>query len=341
MIARQGGGNLKKMQITGALWLLFSLLVAGCKASAPETTPTTDPNAVMTAAAETANARLTEILASTPSPMPATDTPTLAPATATLEATTAVPTTAAAPTSGVQAGVDKADYVSDITIPDGTNMAPGETFVKTWRLVNSGTSTWTTAYGLSYFSGPQMGGPTKVPLTAEVPPGKTIDISVNLVAPSESGQQIGYWKMSNATGALFDTPVYVDINVTGAANTATPTSGGTTSPTATATTSSGSGVTAVSLSVDETSYTGTCPHSFVFTAQITLDRATSVTYQLEASTGFEITLPPPVTTTLNPGTTVLPYQLEFTGGLTGTAVMHITSPVDLKSNVVTFTLNCQ
>jgi len=324
---------------------MISLLAAGCKASAPETTPTTDPNAVMTAAAETANVRLTEILASTPSPVPATETPTAAPATATVPAVTAAPTSAPTATSGAPSGVDKADYVADITIPDGTNLAPGETFVKTWRLVNSGTSTWTTAYALEFLSGSQMGGPAKVPLTTEVAPGKTIDISVNLTAPSESGQHIGYWQMSNASGALFTTPIYVDINVTGSsANTATITTtpGGNATPAATATATSSSGtVNAVSLSVDEPDYSGTCPHTFVFTAQITLSQATSVTYALEANTGFEITLPPPVTTTLNAGTTVLPYQLEFTAGLTGTAVMHVSSPVDMKSNVVTFTLNCQ
>jgi hypothetical protein len=335
---------LKKIQIIGALFLAISLLAAGCKASAPETTPTTDPNAVMTAAAETANARLTEIIASTPSPLPATDTPTPQPATATPPATTAAPTLAATATSGVSTGVDKADYVSDISIPDGTNLSPGETFVKTWRIVNSGTSTWTTAYALTYISGAQMGGPAKVSLTTEVAPGKTVDISVNMTAPTAAGQHIGYWKMSNASGALFDTPVYVDINVTGTASsraTVTATSDGAATPAATATSSTGSGVSAVSLTVDEASYTGTCPHTFVFTAQITLNQATSVTYELEVSTGFEITLPPPVTTTLNAGTTVLPYQLEFTNGLTGTAVMHVSSPVNLNSNLVTFTLNCQ
>jgi hypothetical protein len=134
---------LNRLKIFWVLVLMISLLAAGCKAPAPETTPTTDPNAVMTAAAETANARLTEILASTPSPVPATDTPTPEPATATPAATTAAPTIAATASSGVSTGVDKADYVADITIPDGTNLAPGETFVKTWRIVNSGTSTWT------------------------------------------------------------------------------------------------------------------------------------------------------------------------------------------------------
>ena len=335
---------MNKIKIIGAISLMLSLLAAGCKAPAPETTPTTDPNSVMTAAAETANVRLTEILASTPSPLPATATSTPEPATATLAVTAASPTVAATATSPVSTGVDKADYVADITIPDSTNLAPGEAFVKTWRIVNSGTSTWTTGYALEYISGSQMGGAAKVALTTEVAPGKTVDISVNLTAPSEAGQHIGYWEMSNASGALFTTPIYVDINVTGASGstaTVAATSDGTTTPAATATSTTGSGVSAVSLSVDEASYTGTCPHSFIFTAQITLAQATSVTYQLEASTGFEITLPPPVTTTLNAGTTVLPYQLDFTAGLTGTAVMHITSPIDLKSNVVTFTLNCQ
>ncbi len=336
---------MKKIQIIGAFLLAISLLTAGCKAPAPETTPTTDPKAVMTAAAETANARLTEIIASTPSPLPATDTPTPAPATATPQATTAAATIAATATSGAAStGGDKADYVADVTIPDGTNLSPGATFVKTWRIVNSGTSTWTTAYALTYISGSQMGGPAKVPLTTEVAPGKTVDISVNMTAPAAAGQHIGYWKMSNASGAVFDTPVYVDINVTGTASssaTVTATPGGASTPAATATSSTGSGVAAVSLTVDEANFTGTCPHTFVFTAQITLNQATSVTYKLDVATGFDVTLPPPVTATLNAGTTVLPYQLEFSAGLTGTAVMRISSPVNLSSNVVTFTLNCQ
>lgn len=35
-----------------------------------------------------------------------------------------------------------ARYVRDITYPDGSEVAPGEEFVKTWRVANSGVMPW-------------------------------------------------------------------------------------------------------------------------------------------------------------------------------------------------------
>ena len=37
---------------------------------------------------------------------------------------------------------DAATFVSDVTVPDGTSFNPGDTFTKTWRLSNSGSTTW-------------------------------------------------------------------------------------------------------------------------------------------------------------------------------------------------------
>ncbi|HGJ66308.1 TPA: hypothetical protein ENS27_13160, partial [bacterium] len=43
-----------------------------------------------------------------------------------------------------------AGFVADVTVPDGTSFAPGAAFIKTWRLKNIGTCTWTGKYGLSF-----------------------------------------------------------------------------------------------------------------------------------------------------------------------------------------------
>jgi hypothetical protein len=163
-----------------ALLVGLSLLLAACRPSpsVPET-PTLDPNAVMTSAASTAGARMTENAAMTPSPAPATATNTPQPPTETLAATTAVPTVAAT-TPATSAGGDKAQWVADVSIPDGTNMTPGQTFTKTWRLQNTGTSTWSTAYSLVFVTGAPMTTTTKVPLTQQVGPGQSIDVSVNM-----------------------------------------------------------------------------------------------------------------------------------------------------------------
>ena len=48
---------------------------------------------------------------------------------------------------------DRAQFVADVTVPDGTRYDPGATFTKTWRLKNIGTCTWTTSYTLVFDSG--------------------------------------------------------------------------------------------------------------------------------------------------------------------------------------------
>ncbi len=118
-------------------------------------------------------------------------------------------------------GCDRAAFVTDVTVPDGTIFAPNEAFVKTWRLKNVGTCTWTTSYKLDFISGEQMGGPSSQNLPMSVPPGGTIDVSVNLTAPASPGTYNGFWKFENASGQKFGIGVdgskswYVQIVVSG------------------------------------------------------------------------------------------------------------------------------
>lgn len=142
---------------------------------------------------------------------------------------TPVPTT---PTSG--SGCDKAQFISDVTVPDGTLFAPGATFKKTWRLKNVGTCSWTTSYSIIFSSGEKMGGPTSAPFPTSVAPGQTVDLTINLTAPSTGGTYRGNWMLKNASNGVFgigtyaDKPFWVEIKVSGP--TATP---GTPSPTPT------------------------------------------------------------------------------------------------------------
>jgi hypothetical protein len=50
-----------------------------------------------------------------------------------------------------------ASYISDITLPDRYEAYPGESLVKTWRIRNTGTTTWGSGYQLAFVSGNQMG----------------------------------------------------------------------------------------------------------------------------------------------------------------------------------------
>src|SRR5690554_1243411 len=86
--------------------------------------------------------------------------------------------------SAAQTCTDRAQFVADVTVPDGTRYDPGATFTKTWRLRNVGTCTWTTSYTMFHESGTAMGSTTSVNLPANTAPGQTVDVSVNMTAPS-------------------------------------------------------------------------------------------------------------------------------------------------------------
>jgi len=124
-----------------------------------------------------------------------------------------------------QTCTDRAQFVADVTVPDGTRYDPGATFTKTWRLRNIGTCTWTTSYSMVFNSGEQMGSTTSVAMPSNVPPGQNVDLSVNMTAPNTAGHYIGYWRFKNANGAFFgiglyaNKPWWVEINVTSSSQT--------------------------------------------------------------------------------------------------------------------------
>jgi tetratricopeptide (TPR) repeat protein len=101
-------------------------------------------------------------------------------------------------------------FLADVTIVDDTVVQAGESFVKTWRLRNTGTCDWGAGYQLVFVDGDQMG----VEDSAEVPetaPGEAAEISVELVAPAEPGQYRGYWQMCVDGDRRFGDRVYVQI----------------------------------------------------------------------------------------------------------------------------------
>jgi hypothetical protein len=117
---------------------------------------------------------------------------------------------------------DNAAFVSDITIEDGTQLSPDEVFEKTWELSNAGTCTWDESYALTFVSGSQMNG-SDTSLDESVSPGESVEITVEMTAPSTEASYTGYWRMTNADGTLFGDTIYVQVEVTEDAATATPT----------------------------------------------------------------------------------------------------------------------
>ena len=208
------------------------LFLMGCDVSTfalSQQIPTPNPDVVHLMVVQTAAAAAAETasfipptLTSTLTPFPTqtpVNTPTITPTYIFLLATS---TSASSGTA-----CDDATFVSDLTIPDHTIENPGEFFVKTWVLQNTGSCTWGSGYTLNFVRGTQMGG-KNTNVGSLVAPGEQAQISVTMTAPTTAGEYTGSWRLNNAAGKSFGEMVDVLVDVNEDGYTQTPTSVATT-----------------------------------------------------------------------------------------------------------------
>lgn len=181
------------------LLALVLLVLSACNLPRNPTPTESGSSLINTAAAATVNAQRT--LVSRP---PGTTFPLPGiPPSATLIPPTPIPPTSTPVPSTTPVPCDRGKFVKDVNFPDNTKVNPGESFVKTWRLQNDGSCTWTTSYALVFTGGDRMDAPVAVPLTGNVSPGGTIDLSVTLKAPQDGGTYRSEFKLRNASNVIF------------------------------------------------------------------------------------------------------------------------------------------
>ncbi|MFZ2098455.1 MAG: NBR1-Ig-like domain-containing protein [Anaerolineales bacterium] len=188
---------------TLSILILLAILVSACKMPASQgITPT--PNVAATATAQPTQAVPTNTQPDVQPTMAVTELPTTPPTPIPPTATsTPLPTATLPPTPTSSTCTDLAKFVDDVTVPDDTEMLPGQEFIKTWRLQNVGTCTWTSQYAIVFVNGDQMNGTSPLPLTGSIPPNGTLDVSVTLQAPGTTGTYRGDWKLKNPSGVIF------------------------------------------------------------------------------------------------------------------------------------------
>jgi hypothetical protein len=191
---------------------LASLLYA-CGPTVP-IEPTIDVNAIHTFAAETVIAEFTQTAAAIPPTAAATATQaaSLTPEASVQPTDTAAPTNNPFEATPTDITCDDAIWVSDVTVPDGTQMTPGQDFVKTWKIKNTGSCTWGTGYTLIHGYDEKLDGIAE-PLTTAVAPGEEVEVSVRFKASTNAGEHRSYWRMQNASGSAFGEFFYVSIVV--------------------------------------------------------------------------------------------------------------------------------
>lgn len=139
--------------------------------------------------------------------------PTLPPTPTLLPTASATPTiTPGKEVLGPSACTYDAVFVTDVTIPDNMELAPGTEFVKTWRLRNSGTCDWGAGFQFVFVKGEQMGGPASVAV-APTNTGATVDISVHFQAPRKAATHRGAWRMRTPGGQEFGDRPFVQVVV--------------------------------------------------------------------------------------------------------------------------------
>jgi hypothetical protein len=206
-----------KITVLTTALIMLSLLISACGGSEAEATPTLSVEAVQTNAVGTFASGLTQtaLAAPTKTPTPtSTLTPTLS-APATLGNVTPFGTSVTGSTTGT--ACNSLAYVSDVTIPDNTQMTPGQTFTKTWKVRNSGTCAWDAGFKFAFTGGDDAMSGATYTLPQSVPAGTQIDLSIAMTAPNKTGSIRGNWRMSTAAGTYFGDEVYVMITVGGAA----------------------------------------------------------------------------------------------------------------------------
>jgi uncharacterized protein YkwD len=183
--------------------LIFSLLfAAACTQTAPVTVIPADSKTPKSPIKPSVDGISQSQTTPTPSPEPTATTQSQPTTTAQPQSTATAQPESTLPTQNPSNCTDSASFVADVTIPDNTTINQGMTFLKTWRIRNTGTCTWNENYKMIFLNGDQMNSDASIPFKTTAP-GDLLDLSVNLVSPSTDGAYTGNYELHNGAGDLF------------------------------------------------------------------------------------------------------------------------------------------
>ncbi|MGD2058486.1 MAG: NBR1-Ig-like domain-containing protein [Anaerolineales bacterium] len=218
---------------------MVAVLLASCSRTVPATSDVLSIRHTPTVLDQTPSANDTPILTTTLTELPATATITRTPQ-PTKRAPTYTPDTAGqqpTPRASATEGRPcyKATFIQDVTYRDGSQVNPGEIFLKIWRFRNDGSCEWSQKFMLDFIGGERFSGPDEVKTKFfeegsdlelrlgdrkwnneqiyRVRPGATVEIALILRAPLQEGRHRGYWRVVASDGKSVVLQFYVDVEV--------------------------------------------------------------------------------------------------------------------------------
>ncbi len=114
--------------------------------------------------------------------------------------------------SAAPACTNQLRFLQDETIPDGTEVSPGQVLDKRWRVRNAGTCNWDGRYRLKHVGGERMGAPAEVALFP-ARAGTEVVLRLVLKAPAQPGQYFSTWQAYDPQGQPFGDPIYLQVTV--------------------------------------------------------------------------------------------------------------------------------
>ena len=197
--------------------ILITILIAACGSAETPLEPTTDVAAVRTSAASTVVSQFTLTAAVfTPTRPEATDedaTNAVATATATQSSVAVLVTNASGTPETLCDSLGYDPLTVDVNVPDNTVMSPGQDFIKTWKVTNTGSCPWGAGYVLAYAGYTNQMSGQFIALTEVVQPGQEVELSVQFEAPDAAGEYLSAWTMRNPAGVVFPEIVFAKILV--------------------------------------------------------------------------------------------------------------------------------
>jgi hypothetical protein len=104
----------------------------------------------------------------------------------------------------------KSRFISDVTLPDGTVVAPGSKVCKIWKLGNCGSQDWPSGTKLLHVGGDSLLEHPEEPIVVDPAAANgEVDVAVNLVAPEDAGRYISYFRLCGPRGMRFGQRIWV------------------------------------------------------------------------------------------------------------------------------------
>lgn len=188
-------------------FLIMGLLLTSCTSLAASQ-PTSDVNSTIAALAQTVVVELNQTGTAS---VPTTTTSLLIPAPLPTSPVPTASATASPISYSLPVGCNNLKLLSAYTTA-ANPLRAGQSLTQSWQVQNNGTCNWDQSYRLVLISGEKLGA-SPGGLNQVIAPGKSIILTLDLVAPSQEGIYTSAWRFSDAAGTPFGETLSVSIAV--------------------------------------------------------------------------------------------------------------------------------